>query len=331
MNLLENLEMASPSSLSTHTITKEKISIVVPVTERCKNLGDIYRSHAQVLREKGYIFNFIFVFDGGFRKDGEELKADIGEDDAVHIVQLTRAFGEATALSIGFEKADGEYIICLPSYFQTVPQGIADVMDALVSGYDLVVSRRWPRVDGILNKLQNSGFHFFVRKFSGVNFHDLGCGLKGMKRQVALELQLYGDLHRFIALLAHRKGFRILEIKVPQHEMDQSLRLYGPGTYLRRLLDILTIVFLFKFTKKPLRFFGLIGAGLFAAGSLISLMLAVERILGYGELANRPLLVLGVLLMVLGVQTGSIGILGEIVIFTHARKMKEYSVDMFLK
>jgi len=152
-----------------------------------------------------------------------------------------------------------------------------------------------------------------------------------MKRRVTRELPLYGDLHRFIPLLAYQKGFRIIEVDVPQHPADSKLRMYRPGIYLRRLLDIFTVVFLFKFTKKPLRFFGLIGAGLFGVGFFISLVLALQRLLGPVSLGDKPLLILGVLLMVLGVQTGSIGLLGEIIIFTHAKKMKDYAVEKFLK
>ena len=132
-------------------------------------------------------------------------------------------------------------------------------------------------------------------------------------------------------MLAYQRGFRMAEVDVPQHPADGQVRIYRPGVYLRRLLDLISLVFLFKFTKKPLRFFGLIGAGLFGGGFLLSSVLAVEKILGLTALTDRPLLVLGVLLMVLGVQTGSIGLLGEIIIFTHTDKIRDYSVDKFLK
>jgi len=307
------------------------VSIVVPVTERSENLCDIYRSHMEVLNQRGVTYEFIYVIDGGFELDGEVASSLADEGHGVRVIQLSRSFGEATALAVGFEQAEGEIVVTLPSYFQTTPDSVGKVLDALDKGYDLVVARRWPRHDGWVNKLQNYGFHFLVRWFTGMTFHDLGCGLKGMKKRVVRELQLYGDLHRFLPLLAYQRGFRILEVDVPQHPIDQSTRVYKPGVYLRRLLDILTIVFLFKFTKKPLRFFGLIGSGLFFAGFAISSYLTMERILGLGGLADRPLLILGVLLMVLGVQTGSIGLLGEIIIFTHARKMKDYTIETFLK
>jgi len=307
------------------------VSVVIPVTERCDDLTEIYRAHAAVLSRCGYSFEFIFVIDGGFEGVGKALSSLVGTGEPIQVVSLGRPFGEATALAIGFERAKGEVIVCLPSYFQTVPGGLEKVLDALVQGYDLVITRRWPRIDPWSNKLQNRTFYLVLSCLTGVKFHDLGCSLRAMKRRVTRELPLYGDLHRFIPLLAYQKGFRIIEVDVPQHLADSKLRMYRPGIYLRRLLDILTVVFLFKFTKKPLRFFGLIGAGLFGVGFFISLVLAVQKLLGLVSLADKPLLILGVLLMVLGVQTGSIGLLGEIIIFTHARKMKDYAVEKFLK
>ena len=316
------------------SLTSQKhvaVSIVVPVVERCGDLLEIYRAHAEVLRQKGYSFEFIFVVDAGFERNGQDVAPLVTSGEPVRIVQLARPFGEATALEIGFDQARGDKIVCLASYFQTIPDGLEQVLDMLDQGYDLVITRRRPRTDCWVNRLQNFGFHFLFGWFTGVQFHDLGCGLKGMHKRVARELLLYGDLHRFLPLLAYQKGFRVIEIDVPQHTADQTTRVYGPGVYLRRLLDILTIVFLVKFTKKPLRFFGLIGSALFGAGFVISLFLAIEKMLGPVALADRPLLILGVLLMVLGVQMGSIGLLGEIIIFTHARKLKDYTIQQFLK
>jgi len=307
------------------------VSIIVPVTEWCDDLIEIYRVHKDILDCRGVESEFIFVIDGGFEQESDRVRALAHNEESVRVIQLSRPFGEATALAVGFEQAEGDVVVTLPSYFQTIPEGLDTVLNALAQGCDVAITRRWPRRDSWVNKLQNFGFHFFVRWFTGVTFHDLGCGLRGMKKLVARELQLYGDLHRFLPLLAYQRGFRIREVDVPQHQANQSARLYMPGVYLRRLLDILTIVFLFKFTKKPLRFFGLIGSGLFAAGFGVSLYLFFERLMGLGGLADRPLLILGVLLMVLGVQTASIGLLGEIIIFTHARKMKDYTIAKFLK
>jgi len=331
MSVLTNQTVEFEKCVTSENNSAVGVSVVIPVTERCDDLTEIYRAHATVLRRCGYSFEFVFVIDGGFEGAGKTLSSLVAAGEPIQVVSLSRSFGEATALAIGFERAKGEVLVSLPSYFQTVPDGLAKVLDALAQGYDLVIARRWPRIDSWSNKLQNRVFYLVLSWLTDVKFHDLGCSLRAMKKRVTSEVLLYGDLHRFIPLLAYQKGFRILELDVPQHPADSKLRIYRPGIYLRRLLDILTVVFLFKFTKKPLRFFGLIGAGLFGAGFFISLALALQRLLGAVSLGDKPLLILGVLLMVLGVQTGSIGLLGEIIIFTHARKMKDYAVEKFLK
>ena len=147
-----------------------------------------------------------------------------------------------------------------------------------------------------------------------------------MKRRVARELNLYGGLHRFIPLLALNRGFTVREIPVPQRQEDRPTRYLRHAAYLGRLLDILNIFFLTKFTRTPLRFFGLLGAALFALGFVIDLIVAIEKVFFSTGLADRALLLLGVLLMVLGVQTLSLGLVGEIIIFTHARNIREYKV-----
>lgn len=307
------------------------VSVIVPVTERYEDLVEIYRVHAKVLNQLGRAFEFVYVFDGGFEEGARQLEPLQSSGEPIRVVILPRRFGEATALTVGFEQARSEILLTLSSYLQVMPEGIERVLKMIEEGCDLVVARRFPRIDSWMNRIQTRGFHFLTRRLTGVDLHDMSCGLKGMRRRVARELNLYGDLHRFLPLLAYQRGFRVTEVAIPQHPADGRVRVYQPGVYLRRLLDILTLVFLFKFTKKPLRFFGLIGVGLFGAGFLISAVLAVQKMLGMTALTDRPLLIFGVLLMVLGVQTGSIGLLGEIIIFTHARKVKDYTIDKVLK
>ena len=307
------------------------ISVVMPIVERSQDVEAVYQAYSTILAPLSSTFEFIFVIDGGDSTIVDALKKVQRDQIHIKIIPLPYSFGESTALTVGFEQASGELVITLPAYFQTVPEGIEKVLRKLEEGYDLVVTRRWPRIDTWLNRLQTRTFHSLANRLTGFELNDLGSGLRGMKRQVAKEISIYGDLHRFLPLLAHQKGFRLTEIDIPQHTADGSQRLYRPGVYLRRILDLLTVVFLFKFTKKPLRFFGLIGSGLFASGFFVSSLLAIEKMFAVTALADRPLLILGVLLMVLGVQVGSIGLLGEIIIFTHARKLKDYSIRKFLK
>jgi hypothetical protein len=150
------------------------------------------------------------------------------------------------------------------------------------------------------------------------------------RRQVIDEVPIYGDLHRFFPLLAHKQGFRVSEIDVRQSQSDEFRRIYAPGIYMRRLLDLLTVFFLVKFTKKPLRFFGLVGTTLAGAGVIVTTFIVGERLFFDMPLADRPALILGSLLVVLGIQIIAIGLIGEIIIFTHAKDLKEYKIDRII-
>ncbi|MFQ5963561.1 MAG: glycosyltransferase [Candidatus Scalinduaceae bacterium] len=306
------------------------ISVIVPVVERYDNFHKLYSEYSSAFDKLDKSYEFIFVVDGGFFEAFEDLKKLKTRHPSIKIIKLVKNFGESIALSVGAEKAQGDYIFTLASYFQVEPETINTIWNKLNNGYDLVLTRRYPRIDSKLNRLQSLIFHWIMSKITSTHFHDISCGLKGMKKKVFDEIQLYGDLHRFIPILAHKHGFKIKEVKARQRIEDTTIRLVGSGTYIRRLLDILTVFFISKFTMKPLRFFGLIGIALFGVGGIINGYLSFYKILGFGGIADRPLLLLGVILMVLGIQTLSIGLVGEIIIFTHARDIKEYNIEEYL-
>jgi hypothetical protein len=191
----------------------------------------------------------------------------------------------------------------------------------------MVIARRWPRHDSKLKRAQTITFHGILNFIAGCSFQDLGCGVRAFKKEIADEIPVYGDQHRFIPLLAERRGFRVKEVKVPQSNIDSAPTFYRSGTYLRRILDILTVFFLVKFTKKPLRFFGLIGSTIFAIGFLVLIYIISQRLFSGVALADRPALLLSSLFVVLGVQLIALGLIAELIIFTHAREIKEYTID----
>jgi glycosyltransferase involved in cell wall biosynthesis len=307
-----------------------EVSIVIPISERRDDLRQLFLAYRQEILKADLSYEFIFVLDGPDSEALETLKTLKAEYPEIKIVSLNRHFGEATALSVGFEAAQGSYILTLPSYFQVDPCEIPTLLRALcVGNNDLIVGWRSPRTDSRFNRLQSRVFHALVRLLTGTKYHDISCGLRLMKRKVAEEITLYGDLHRFFPMSAYSLGFRVAEAPVRQSRQDVKRRVYGPGVYLRRLLDILTFFFLFKFTKKPLRFFGLLGSAIFSVGTIMTAYIGVERLLVIAP-AGRPLLVLGVLLMVFGAQLFSTGLLGEIIIFTHARSVKDYQTSEVL-
>ncbi len=306
------------------------ISIIVPVVERYDDLSKLYTEYSTAFDKLNRSYEFIFVVNGNFSEAVEclmELKTD---NPSIKIIKLIKDYGESVALQIGMEKAQGDYIFTLASYFQVEPGAINTIWNELNNGDDLVLARRYPRIDSRINRIQSLIFHWLIKRMTSTRFSDISCGLRGMKRKVLEEIDLYGDLHRFIPILADKCGFKIKEIKAKQRKEDTTIRLVGSGTYVRRLLDILTIFFISKFTMKPLRFFGLIGTTFFGIGSIITGYLGFYRLFGFGGIADKPLLLLGVILMVLGIQTLSIGLIGEIIIFTHAKSIKEYKVEEYL-
>jgi len=303
------------------------VSVVVPVVERYGDLKRLTAEFSDELARLSLSAEWIFVVDESQRgalAQLRELQRDSGQE--VVIVLLGGAFGESAALTVGLERARGQRIVTLAAYFQVEPRGLAAAFAALDDGADLVVGRRHPRTDSRFNRAQSRLFHGLLSGLTSTGFHDISCGFKVMKRQVARELDIYGGLHRFIPVLAQNRGFTVREVPLAQRSENRGTRYHGAGAYLGRLLDVLTVFFLVKFTRKPLRFFGLLGAALFSAGFLVDLVVAIQKIFFHTGLSERAVLLLGVLLMVLGVQTLSLGLLGELVIFTHARHVREYQV-----
>jgi glycosyltransferase involved in cell wall biosynthesis len=300
------------------------ISVVVPVVERADDLTAVYRAFARELDQRSQEYEFLFVFDGRFSPT-PELVALSRETDGIRILRFAREFGETAALRLGIEKSRGDLVLTLPAYFQVRPEGIGLLLDAIAGGADMAVAKRSPRLDSWLNRMQSRAFHGIIGGASEQRFHDMGCGVRAIRRPVAEALPLYGDFHRFLPALALREGYRVEEVAVPQHPNDAGTRVYRPGIYFGRILDIGAFFFLAKFTEKPLRFFGLVGSLFFAAGAVLSLVLLIQRLEGQG-IANRPTLLLAVLLVALGVQLLGLGLVGEIIVHLRAPHRRGYRV-----
>ena len=299
------------------------VSVIVPVVERADDLQAVYHAFARELESRGLAHEFLIVVDGGLTPPPE--LAALAQRPAVRVLRFARTFGETAALRLGIERSEGDVILTLPAYFQVKPEGVGPLLAALESGADMAVASRSPRLDSWLNRMQSAVFHRMIAGAAGRRFNDIACGVRVMRRPVAEALPLYGDLHRFIPALALREGYLVEEVSVPQHAQDARTRLYGPGVYFRRLLDITAFFFLAKFTEKPLRFFGLVGSVFFLAGAAAGLVLLIDRLSGTG-IANRPLLLLAVLLVALGVQLMGLGLVGEIIVHLRAPHRRAYRV-----
>ena len=303
------------------------VSAVVTVGSRYDRTGKLAAEYLAVLKQSGKSFELIFVLDGEREKIVPALVELAKENPQVRIFQLSRPFGEAAALTAGFEHANGKEILTLPAYYQVDSAAIGDFLASL-DGCDLAIAVRWPRaVASRFEKFRRDFFHRLLKFFAGEEFRDLGCSVRLMNRQVVDEVPIYGDQDRFLPLLASRRGFRVREVEMAQSDQDRTQGKYGPKTYLRRLLDIFTVFFLVKFTKKPLRFFGMIGSVTAIFGGVFLTYVVVERLFFGVALAERPALLLSSLLVVLGLQMFALGLLGELIIFTHARDIKEYTIE----
>jgi glycosyltransferase involved in cell wall biosynthesis len=306
------------------------ISVIIPVGERHASAPSLYAEYKQGIAATGRSYEMIFVIDGHHPEfvAGLELLAKTGERFVV--VTLSRTFGESTAIMAGFERATGNIIVTLPAYQQIAGSGIGKLVAALDAN-DMTIGLRHPRVGGLMERARRGIFHGMLGGVTGLRFNDLGCTARAFKRKVLDEIRLYGDQHRFLPVLADRQGFKVREVEVAQSAQDRRTGMYAPRTYTRGFLDIFTVFFLARFTKKPLRFFGMIGVVTFSAGLLELLYLLFDRIYLNLPLADRPALLLSSLLIVLGVQIFALGLLGELIIFAHARQLKDYQVDRVIQ
>lgn len=303
-----------------------QLSIVVPVGLRRADIRELYAEYKRGVSALGMPHEFIFVLDGPRPDVAQGLKQLLDAGERFTIVSLTRPFGEATAIMAGFERAAGAIVMTLPAYFQIDGGGIVTLVSAL-RDCDMACGHRSPRRGSLFEKLRRRMFHRLLRWITRQKLRDIGCGARAMRRQVLEEITLYGDQHRFLPLLADRQGFRVREVSVPQSPKDRFEGHYAPGEYAHRFLDIFTVFFLVRFTKKPLRFFGMMGAIIFTVGALLIADLVADRLFFDTPLADRPALLLSSLLVVLGLQLIALGLLGELIIFTHARGIKDYQVD----
>ncbi len=243
------------------------------------------------------------------------------------VLSLHQPSAESVALTAAFRHLTGDIVVLLPSYLQSDPRGIRRLLDAVEGGLDFVASRRSQRVDSKGQQRKSMMFNRVTRWLAGVPIHDVNSELRAMRREVIEDLPLRGDFHVFLPILAARRGFRVGEASVRHLQERPSRTGHGFSGFLRRGLDLLTLFFLLRFTEKPFRFFGGIGSVLLATGGALNLMLAVERLIFRHALADRPMLILATLLMVLGIQMFSLGLIGELIIFVRAGGSSDYASE----
>lgn len=316
-----NLETKVPA-LDT---TLRDISVIIPVMVRDDGAEAMWKTYHDALVKTGRTFEFIYVLDGPHATYAEALARLGGEEAGIRVVALNRSFGETACLQEGVRQARGDTLLFLPAHLQVVPESISVLLETGKS-FDVVAGARDRRRDRMMSRWRGRVFNWFAR-FAGSKFDDPGCTARVVRRHVFDELHLQSDQHFFLPLLAERLGFSVKQTLLEQAEVDRRFRAHRPGDYVTRLMDIIGLAFMTRFLHKPFRFFGTIGASLLALGVACGLYVVVQRNFGQIPLADRPALLLTVLLIVLGIQVGAVGLMAEIVIFTRYRSTPAYRID----
>lgn len=303
-----------------------EISVLVPIVERHDDLRDLHRALVPEIEKLGRSHEFLYLVSGEFGAAFEQaVELHHADPKRVRVLRFARPVSEAAALATGFERARGELAVTLPSYFDADLAGLEALVAAVDEGADLAFAGRTDRRDGLLKRVQSRGFNRLASWATGTHFSDVASGTRAIRREIMGEVPLYGDFHRFLPVLADRHGFAVREVPVAQDTRSRAPRVYRPRTYLWRGLDILSMFFLSHFTRRPLRLFGAVGSLFGALGALILAVVGIQRIAGEA-LAGRPILILGTLLVGLGVQAFTIGLLGELLLFFHARDVRDYRI-----
>ena len=304
------------------------VSIIVPVQSPDAEVVDVTKALGDELEAQGRTWEIIFVFDGVRGEAWEQvqvLRARHGP--RIKTILFKNAFGESVCLSAAYERALGRYLLTSPQYVQVDPLELGPMLAEVEKGADFVIPWRHPRVDPVLNRVQSAMFNWVIRRIIKGEFNDLNCYFRLIRREVLDDIPIYGDMYRFLPVIAFRQGYRVVEIQVRHLKEWGKAGFFGVGVYLRRFLDILAVMFLTKFTLKPLRFFGTLGGSFALIGGSVCGWLAFQRLFYNESVAGKPMLLLGVLLIVLGVQIIGFGLVGEIIIFSQARNLKEYRVE----
>jgi glycosyltransferase involved in cell wall biosynthesis len=298
------------------------ISVVVPVHDEERSVALLYDELRSALQPLDTPWEAIFVDDGSTDGTFGALTRLHDAETNVRVVRLRRNFGKAAALVAGFDQASGETVVTIDGDLQDDPSEIPRLLAKLDEGFDLVTGWKTRRRDPISRRILSRIFNRVTSAFSGVRLHDMNCGLKAYRAEVVHGLRLYGELHRFIPVLAHYRGFRIAELPVNHRAREHGRSRYGVERYLRGFLDLLTVSFIGRYRHRPLHLFGGFGLILGLAGSAILVYLTVLKTLGHA-IGQRPLLMLGVLLVVIGMQFFSLGLISEMITSHHEERVGE--------
>ena len=309
-------------------VRKYSVTVIIPTYNEEGSLEELYGRLTSMLEQTASAHELLFIDDGSTDSSLQVILKLRDNDRRVKIISFSRNNGKSPALDEGFKAAKGDIVVTIDADLQDNPDEIPAMIAKLDEGYDLISGWKRDRKDPITKTWPSKLFNFVTSVSSGITLHDFNCGLKVYRREVVKRVHIYGELHRFIPVLAGWEGFRIGEMKVSHFERQYGKSKYGAKRLLNGMFDLMTVMFITRRSTTPLHFFGRIAFSFLAAGGLINLYFLVQWIMGKG-LHVRPLMVLGLIMIVIAIQIGSIGLLAEMYSSTLKRtfSFREYKID----
>ena len=295
------------------------LSVVIPLFNERDNLEPLHGEIDRVLSSIGCSYEILFVDDGSIDGSDAVLRRIKDADPHVRVIRLARNTGQTAALQCGLERSTGETVIAMDGDGENDPHDIPKLLAKLEEGYDLASgwrTERW-KDSALSRRIPSIAANALISRITGVRLHDYGCTFKAYRGELARSLRLYGEMHRFVPAIAAEQGAKIAEVEVNFRPRRTGSSKYGPGRIVRTVLDLMTVKFLSGYATRPIQVFGLIGLALGGLGSLWTAILVFEKVFLGARLANRPALLLAILLVVVGVQFISLGLLGEMLARTY--------------
>lgn len=304
--------------------TQVDVSVVIPLYNEEGNLRKLYEELHAVLSDKNYSYEILFINDGSSDATEEIIKELTEKDPAITAVTFRRNFGQTAAMSAGFDFSRGKVIITMDGDLQNDPADIPKLLEQINLGYDIVTGWRHKRQDPFLNRrLPSIIANKLISYITGVHIHDYGCTLKAFKKEIVENINLYGEMHRFIPAIASAMGISIAEVKVNHRARIHGSSKYGITRTFRVILDLITVKFLLSYSNRPIHIFGLVGMSSFSLGAIVAFILIVQRQFYGIPLADRPLFLLSVLFVFMGIQFITLGLISELQIRTYHESQKK--------
>lgn len=306
-------------------VSFKKVSILVPLYNEEESLRPLVAEIRSAVKQIDINYEIMFVDDGSTDDSINIIKEFSKADNKIRYISFRKNYGKSAALQLGFKAVSGDAVITMDADLQDDPAEIVNLLAKLEEGYDLVSGWKKVRHDPFIKKHSSKFFNYITRLMSGIKIHDFNCGLKGYRSDVVKNVDIYGELHRYVPVLAGWQGFKITEIAVKHHPRKYGSTKFGITRFFKGFVDLITVIFTTRYIQRPMHLFGFMGAIAFVVGFLISAYLSYEWWVHGTPLYNRPLLALGGLLIVVGVQFFSVGLLGEFMVHS-THDDREYSI-----